>query len=86
MLNFVLFARGRLRFAQGRHAEAIADLDQLGRRERKWRGRNPAVFPYRSFLALALAATGNRERARTLAAEEVELTGLRPSPSRHARS
>ena len=73
MLNFVLFARGRLRFAQGRHAEAIADLDQLGRRERKWRGRNPAVFPYRSFLALALAATGNRERARALAAEEVTL-------------
>jgi DNA-binding CsgD family transcriptional regulator len=73
MLNFVLFARGRLRFAQGRHAEAIADLDQLGRRERKWRGRDPAVFPYRSFLALALAATGNRERARALAAEEVTL-------------
>jgi len=73
MLNFVLFARGRLRLAQGRHDEAIADFDELGRRERKWRGRNPAVFPYRSFLALALAATGDRERARALAAEEVAL-------------
>ena len=30
MLNFVLFSRGRLRLAQGRHDEAIADLDELG--------------------------------------------------------
>jgi DNA-binding CsgD family transcriptional regulator len=73
MLNFVLFSRGRLRLAQGRHDEAIADLDELGRRERKWRGRNPAVFPYRSFLALALAASGEHDRAQALAAEEVAL-------------
>ena len=73
MLNFVLFSRGRLRLAQGRHDEAIADLDELGRRERKWRGRNPAVFPYRSFLALALAASGEHDRAQALAAEEVGL-------------
>ena len=38
MLNFVLFARGKLRLAQGRDAEGIADLEELGRRETKWRG------------------------------------------------
>ena len=68
MINFVLFARGKLRLAQGRNAEAIIDLEELGRRETKWRGRNPAVFPYRSLLALA----GMPDAAR-LAAEEVQL-------------
>ena len=42
MLNFVLFARGALRLAQGRGA---ADLDELARREGKWRGRSPARVP-----------------------------------------
>ena len=68
MINFVLFARGKLRLAQGRNAEAIIDLEELGRRETKWRGRNPAVFPYRSLLALA----GTPDAPR-LAAEEVQL-------------
>jgi DNA-binding CsgD family transcriptional regulator/tetratricopeptide (TPR) repeat protein len=66
MLNFVLFARGRLRLAQGRTADGVADLEELGRREGKWRGRNPAVFPYRSLLALS---GGDDE----LAADEVAL-------------
>jgi DNA-binding CsgD family transcriptional regulator len=68
MLNFVLFARGTLRLVQGRGAEGIADLEELGRRETKWRGRNPAIFPYRSLLALA----GHPDAAR-LVATEVEL-------------
>lgn len=68
MLNFVLFARGKLRLAQGRNGQAITDLEELGRREAKWRGRNPAVFPYRSLLALAGAPDAAR-----LTAEEVEL-------------
>jgi DNA-binding CsgD family transcriptional regulator len=53
MLNFVLFARGALRLAQGRREEGVADLVSLGRREEKWRARSPAVFPYRSLLALS---------------------------------
>jgi DNA-binding CsgD family transcriptional regulator len=68
MLNFVLFARGKLRLAQGRVTEGIDDLEELARREAKWRGNNPAVFPYRSLLAVAGAPDGLR-----LAAEEVEL-------------
>jgi DNA-binding CsgD family transcriptional regulator len=68
MLNFVLFARGKLRLAQGRQAEGVADLEELGRRETKWRGGNPAVFPYRSLLAVAGVPD-----AAALAAEELEL-------------
>jgi DNA-binding CsgD family transcriptional regulator len=68
MVNFVLFARGKLRLAQGRPAEGIADLEELGRRESKWRGANPAVFPYRSLLAIAGVPDAHR-----LAAEELEL-------------
>jgi DNA-binding CsgD family transcriptional regulator len=45
MLNFVLYARGVLRLAQGR---GTADLEALGRRLAKWGG--PVVFPYRSLL------------------------------------
>ena len=64
MLNFVLFARAKLRLAQGRNAEAIAELEELRRREAKWRGRNPAVFPYRSLLALAGVPDAARPRRR----------------------
>jgi DNA-binding CsgD family transcriptional regulator len=42
MLNFVLYARGVLRLAQGRGG---ADLEELGRRTGKWGGGNPAVYP-----------------------------------------
>ncbi len=52
MLNFVLFARARLRMADGRETEAGDDLELVGERERKWRGNNPAIFPWRSLLAL----------------------------------
>jgi DNA-binding CsgD family transcriptional regulator len=71
MHNFVLFARGRLRLAQNRPAEAVADLEELGRRERKWRGANPGVFPYRSLIATT--AGFPRERSLALAREELEL-------------
>ena len=71
MHNFVLFARGRLRHAQCRYEEARRDLEELGRRERKWRGGNPGVFPYRSLLALTPGTP--RERALELAREELEL-------------
>ena len=72
MLNFVLFARGRLRLAQGRFDEAADDLEELGRRERKWRGGNPGVFPYRSLLATIPGTP--RARALELAREELELS------------
>jgi DNA-binding CsgD family transcriptional regulator len=81
MLNFVLFARGALRLAQGR---GTADLDELARREGKWRGRSPALFPYRSLLALS----GQVESAAALrlAAEELELARSWGAPGPLGRS
>jgi DNA-binding CsgD family transcriptional regulator/tetratricopeptide (TPR) repeat protein len=43
MLNFVLYARGVLRLAQGC---GDADLQELERRLTKWGGGNPAVYPH----------------------------------------
>jgi DNA-binding CsgD family transcriptional regulator/tetratricopeptide (TPR) repeat protein len=73
MLNYVLAARGRLHLAQGRAAEAVADLSELDRRELKWRAANPAVLGYAGDLALAYHRTGDLDAAtavaeRTLAA------------------
>ncbi len=73
MLNFVLFSRARLRGAQGRPADAAADLEPLAERERKWRANNPAAFPWRSQLALARAHEGDVAGAIALAQEELEL-------------
>ncbi len=73
MLNFVLHSRGVLRMAQDRPADAVTDLEDLGRREHDWRAGNPATFPYRSDLALALLRLGDAERARALAGEELAL-------------
>ncbi len=63
-----LMARGRVRMAQGRTAEAIADLRTVGEAATV---DNPNLLPWRSTLALALAA-GDPEQARTLAREELE--------------
>jgi DNA-binding CsgD family transcriptional regulator len=73
MSDFLLFSRGRLRLAQGRVDEAVADLVEADRREAVWPGRSPAVFPIRSQLALARLALGDREQACRLADEEVRL-------------
>ncbi len=70
MHNFVLFARARLRCAQGNGDRAAGDLEALERQERRWRRDNPAIFPWRTELALALDDSG---RAEALASEELEL-------------
>ena len=69
MLNFVLFARARLHRALGRGEAAVADLEGLAERERKWRADNPGVFPWRSELALARPD----DRSAGLAREELAL-------------
>src|SRR5207248_1082886 len=70
--NLLLIARGRLRLAQGRTAEAAEDLLELGRRCDGFTLRNPAAIPWRSHAALAIhhEAPG---RATALADEEAEL-------------
>ena len=71
--NWVLDARGRLRLAQRRWPEAIEDFEDLEQRAEQWHPWNPAMFAYRSGLALCLLHAGEVDRARTLAGEELEI-------------
>jgi DNA-binding CsgD family transcriptional regulator len=73
VFNWTLEARGRLRLAQGRPREALADLRMAGERHLTSGLVNPAYAPWRSGAALALAALGEREEAQALAYEELEL-------------
>jgi DNA-binding CsgD family transcriptional regulator len=68
-----LLARGRLRLAQERYEEAADDLRESARRTLGIGHRTPAIAPWRSLLAEALAALGERDEARRLVAEELEL-------------
>jgi DNA-binding CsgD family transcriptional regulator len=69
----VLFARGRVRLAQGRADEAVDDLRECGRRSEANGNVNPAVTPWRSQLVHALVDLGQTDEAERLAAEELEL-------------
>jgi DNA-binding CsgD family transcriptional regulator len=64
---------GRVRLAQQRIEEAVIHLRECGRRLEGWGVRNPGMMPWRSNLAVALVAAGEREEALTLAEEEVAL-------------
>jgi DNA-binding CsgD family transcriptional regulator len=70
--DVLMWARVRLRAAQGRLGDTTTDLHEFERRERSWPGRCPVWFPYRSLQALTLLADGDPERARRKAAEEVD--------------
>jgi DNA-binding CsgD family transcriptional regulator/tetratricopeptide (TPR) repeat protein len=72
-LHFLLYTRGRVRLVQGRVDEGIADLLELGRRYESLGGRNPAIFSWRSIVALAVHRKGDIAEARRLADEELEL-------------
>jgi tetratricopeptide (TPR) repeat protein len=69
--GLVLHARARLQLALGDLAAGTATLRATGRREESWRASSPAVVPWRSSLALALAQAGEHEEARASAADEV---------------
>lgn len=69
----LLPARARLRMAQGRVEEGLADLLACGERHESASNRSPSLWAWRSDAALALAALGRADRARQLAAEELTL-------------
>ncbi|MFI6132882.1 AAA family ATPase [Micromonospora sp. NPDC051141] len=71
--NPLLVVRARWHLAQRSTEAALEDLRECERRLRSWRHTNPAVCPWRSYTALAVAATGAGVEARRLAIEEVEL-------------
>jgi DNA-binding CsgD family transcriptional regulator len=67
------FARGRLRVEQGRVAEGLEDFLAVGARLTSGMVACPGFLPWRSEAALAHLALGDREPARRLAQEELEL-------------
>ena len=67
------FARGRLRVAQGRFAEALEDFLGLGADLTRAVVTCPSYLPWRSAAALAQLALGDRESAERHAEEELEL-------------
>jgi DNA-binding CsgD family transcriptional regulator len=71
--QFALAARGRLRVAEDRVGEGLADLLSVGRWCEAWGARNPGMFAWRSSAVHAYLAVGDVEEARALAAEEVGL-------------
>jgi DNA-binding NarL/FixJ family response regulator len=71
--HLVLHARGLLRVARGDLDRGTSDLLECGRVSVAWGSTNPTTVAWRSDAALALLRAGDRERARQLAAEELEL-------------
>lgn len=70
---FLLESRARLRLAQGRADDALADALDSARRQKAAQMPNPAMVPWGSTAALAAAATGDHRQATRLADEELEL-------------
>jgi DNA-binding CsgD family transcriptional regulator len=66
-------ARGRLRFAQGRFGEALSDLQAAGHIASGGLMLSPCYLSWRSDAALAALASGERDTARRLSDEELEL-------------
>jgi ATP/maltotriose-dependent transcriptional regulator MalT len=77
---WVLLARGRLRLAQGRAADAVVELRESGKRATAIGQTSPTVAPWRSTLASALLELGERDEARALAREELELARRSGAP------
>jgi DNA-binding CsgD family transcriptional regulator/ABC-type Fe3+ transport system substrate-binding protein len=66
-LTFTLFARGVLRLAQGHVEQAAADLLELERRATRWGVIGMPAPPAAICAARAVAALGDRQRARAMA-------------------
>ena len=69
----VLHARGRLRLAQHRPQDALADFEATGRHMQAACSPSPSPGAWRSGSALALLALGRADEGRTAVAEEIEL-------------
>ncbi|HEU5279794.1 MAG TPA: AAA family ATPase [Gaiellaceae bacterium] len=73
-------SRVRLRLARGDPRRALEDALAAGRSFEAVGGRNPAFLPWRSQAALALLQLGDRDEARPLAQEELELARIWGAP------
>jgi DNA-binding CsgD family transcriptional regulator len=72
-LAYLLDARGRLRLAQGRPAEALAEFQRCGQRLDRRGMRHPGLMPWRANAALALHQLGRIGEARQVVADAVRL-------------
>lgn len=70
---YLRWSHGRLRLAQNRPAEALADFLGTGEVTARFGHHSPVFTPWRSRAALACLALGEQERAEQLAVEELEL-------------
>jgi DNA-binding CsgD family transcriptional regulator len=71
--HFFPDSRARLRLLRGDLASGLEAMLDAGRRFESVGGRNPAWMAWRSQAALALLQLGERDEARPLAVEELEL-------------
>jgi ATP/maltotriose-dependent transcriptional regulator MalT len=71
--NYLLRARGLLHLVQGRASEGLDDAVEFGRRDELWGLASPLASRWRSHAALALAALGDADKARRVAAEDLGL-------------
>jgi ATP/maltotriose-dependent transcriptional regulator MalT len=69
----LLPARARLRIAQGRLHEGLADLRACGEHYESAANRSPSLWPWRSEAAVVLAALGDSATATELATAELAL-------------
>lgn len=72
-LVWAVHARGRLRFVQGRPREALEEVQACGRTAQRWGLGSPSFLDWRTTAALIHLALDDRERARSLAREELAL-------------
>ena len=71
--SIVVHSRARLRVAQGRLEDALEDLHALPERYASKVHGAPTIWPWRSDMAVVLAALGEEDKARRLAADEIEI-------------
>jgi DNA-binding CsgD family transcriptional regulator len=71
--TFLRDSRARLRLLQGDLRGGVEAMLDAGRRSEAFGDRNPAYFAWRSQAALALLQLGERDEARSLVGEELEL-------------
>jgi class 3 adenylate cyclase/ATP/maltotriose-dependent transcriptional regulator MalT len=83
---FVYDARGRLRYLQGRHRDALVEFERARQLFESLGGVNPAIIAWRSQTALVRRALGEEDEARRLAAEEVELARTWGAPRALAKA
>ena len=72
-ISQALASRGRLALRMGDPSAALRDLEEAGRRALALAYVNPMALMWRSYAALAAARLGERDRARELVDEELEI-------------